>query len=80
MNKIAANAAAITWFCSEDFKTIPVKPVKPVFCSKPKKPFFILHTANNGVVRKPVFYLEMPEIIRLRCKQVAYEQGNSKYR
>ena len=79
MDEIAANAARIVGVAAEYFKGITVKAVEAILGAKPEKAFFILQAADNGIVGKPVFYLEMPEIIELPAAAMGGKQQEGKY-
>ena len=79
MNKIAANTSSIIRRAPENFKGISVKPVKSVFCAKPKKAFFILQAAYRGIIGKAILYLVMPEIVRLAVQGICKKKQESSY-
>ena len=79
MDEVAANAARIVGVAAEYFKGITVKAVEPILGAKPEKPLFILQAADNGIVGKPVFYLEMPEIIELAAAVMGRQQQEGEY-
>ena len=79
MNKITTDATRIIGVAAEYLKGITIKPVQPVFGAKPEKAFFILQAADNRIIGKTVFYLEMPEIPRLSTKGIGSKQQEGKY-
>ena len=79
MNEITANAAAVARIAPENLKAVSIKPVKPIFGAKPQKPIFILHTTDNRIVGKSIFYLEVPEIPGLCLQQADVKQQRYKY-
>jgi hypothetical protein len=63
--EIPSNASCMIGVIAEDFKGIAIKPVQPILSTKPQKPFFILQAADDCIIGKAVFYLVMPEVVRL---------------
>ncbi len=74
-DKIAAQTIGGVGVVVEDLKRITIKAVEAILGAEPHEAHLILHTAQHRIVRQPVFYLVMREVIRLAmCIANPYKQ------
>ena len=78
MDEIIADAGAILRVVAEHLKGISVKTVQPILCAKPKKPLIVLNAGKHRVVRQPIFYLVVSEVIGLTRRTCGEEKQNGK--